>query len=65
MDRLLTLEEAAEALRKTPAQMRWLRHTGGGPRSAKIAGRVMYREGDIIAFVEEAFATDSTGGASR
>jgi RNA polymerase primary sigma factor len=45
--RLLTLVEVAERLRRSPAQLRWMRHNGSGPRSAKIAGRVMYREADV------------------
>jgi hypothetical protein len=53
--KLLTLDEVAELLRKTPAQMRWLRHVGKGPRSAKIGGRVMYREQDVIDLVNDAF----------
>lgn len=56
--KLLTLEEAAELLRKSPAQMRWLRHNSRGPRCAKIGGRVMYREQDVIDWVNAAFETD-------
>lgn len=52
---LLTLEEAAEILRKTPAQMRWMRFNGTGPKSALIGGRVMYRMSDISAFIADAF----------
>lgn len=52
---LLTLPEAAERLRKSPAQMRWMRHQGAGPRSAKIGGRVMYRESDIADYINQAF----------
>lgn len=53
--KLLTMEEAAKALRKSQAQMRWMRHNGTGPRSAKIGGRVMYREQDVIEWVNAAF----------
>ncbi len=52
---LLTLDEAAEMLRKTPAQMRWLRYKGEGPQSALIGGRVMYRLADIRAYIDAAF----------
>lgn len=58
--KLLTLEEAAALLRKSPAQMRWLRHNSRGPRCAKIGGRVMYRERDVIDWVNEAFETDES-----
>ncbi len=53
---LMTLEEVAEMLRKSPAQLRWMRHNGSGPKSAKIAGRVMYRRADVIAWVDAQFA---------
>lgn len=52
---LLTLEEVAEMLRKSPSQMRWLRHNGTGPKSARLGGRVMYRESDVLAWIETAF----------
>lgn len=55
--KLLTLDEVAEILRKTPAQCRWMRHTGAGPKSAKLAGRLVYREQDVIDWVNQAFET--------
>ena len=45
--KLLTLDEVAAQLRRSPAQLRWMRHNNTGPRSAKVAGRVMYREDDL------------------
>lgn len=64
--RLLTLAEVAERLRRSPAQLRWMRHNGTGPRSAKIAGRAMYLEADIDRYIEQAFADEcvSRGGAA-
>jgi predicted DNA-binding transcriptional regulator AlpA len=53
---LLTLEEVAELLRKSPAQIRWMRHAGTGPKSAKVGGRVMFRRADVIAWVDAQFA---------
>lgn len=53
--KLLTLEEVAEMLRKSPAQMRWMRHNGTGPKAARLGGRVMYREQDVIDWVNAAF----------
>lgn len=58
--KLLTLDEVAEMLRKSPAQMRWLRHNSRGPRCAKIGGRVMYREADVIDWVNQAFEEESS-----
>lgn len=53
--KLLTLNEVAELLRKSPAQLRWMRHNKSGPPSATIGGRVMYREQDVVDWINEAF----------
>lgn len=58
--KLLTIDEVAEMLRKSPAQLRWMRHNGSGPKSAKLGGRVMYREADIIDWVNAAFDAEAT-----
>jgi predicted DNA-binding transcriptional regulator AlpA len=58
--RLLTLDEVAEMLRKSPAQLRWMRHNGSGPRCAKLAGRVMYREQDVIDWINAAFEAEAS-----
>jgi predicted DNA-binding transcriptional regulator AlpA len=58
--KLLTTDEVAEILRKSPAQLSWMRHKGSGPRSAKIGGRVMYRETDIVEYVNAAFEAEGT-----
>ncbi|TFC84855.1 helix-turn-helix domain-containing protein [Cryobacterium sp. TMT4-31] len=58
MHQLLTLEEAAAMLRKTPNQMRWLIHNGTAPKSGKIAGRRMFRESDVEAYIEAAFSDE-------
>ena len=54
-DRLLYLEEAAELLRRSPASLRYLVHKGTGPRSARIAGRRMFRESDVLAWIHAQF----------
>ncbi|MCX8455333.1 helix-turn-helix transcriptional regulator [Paenarthrobacter ureafaciens] len=53
--KLLTLDEVALMLRKSPAQMRWMRHNNTGPRSARLGGRVMYREKDVLDWIDAAF----------
>ncbi|WP_341997219.1 DNA-binding protein [Microbacterium sp. LWH7-1.2] len=60
MDRILFLDEVAERLRRTPAQLRWMLHTGSAPKSAMIAGRRCSRESDVEKFIADAFA-DSQG----
>lgn len=57
--KLLTLEEVAGLLRRSPAQLRWMRHNNTGPRSAKVAGRVMYMEDDLNEWIEVQFAADA------
>lgn len=58
--KLLTLDEVADMLRKSPAQMRWMRHNGTGPRAARLGGRVMYREIDVINWVNAAFEAEAS-----
>ncbi|TFC00260.1 MULTISPECIES: AlpA family transcriptional regulator [unclassified Cryobacterium] len=59
MNSLLTLDETAEQLRKSPAQLRWMIHCGTAPNSAKIGGRRMFRVTDIEAYIEAAFASSA------
>ncbi|WP_157156248.1 AlpA family transcriptional regulator [Diaminobutyricimonas sp. LJ205] len=59
MPELLTLEEVADLLRKSPAQIRWMIHNGTAPKSGKIGGRRMFRKADVDAYIEAAFATDA------
>lgn len=58
--KLLTLDEVAEMLRKSPAQVRWMRHAETGPKCAKLGGRVMYREQDVIDWVNAAFEAEAS-----
>lgn len=55
----MTLEEAAMFLRKSPAQMRWMRHAGTGPKSAKVGGRVMFRKSDVMTWVDAQFEAEA------
>lgn len=52
---LLTLKEAAEMLRKSEAQLRWMIHSGTAPRSGLIGGRRMFMLSEIERFITEAF----------
>ena len=58
MDPLLTLDEAAERLRRPPATLRFWRHKGIGPKSFKLGRGVVYRESDLEAWVEEQYADE-------
>lgn len=59
MTQLLTLDEVAQRLRKTPAALRWLIHDGRAPKHAKIGGRIMFKESDVDQYIEAAFAEAS------
>ena len=56
--RLLTIDEVAESLRKSPAQLRWMIHRGTAPKSALIGGRRLFRLVDVERFVSEAFEVE-------
>lgn len=56
VDRLLYVEEVAEMLRKTPSALRYMIHAGNAPPSARIAGRRMFKESQVNAWIEEQFA---------
>ncbi len=53
MDRLLTTEQVAELLPYATGTLRWMRHTGRGPKSFTLPGgrKVLYRESDILAWI--------------
>ena len=58
-NKLLTTTEVAEMTRLPEATIRWFRHAGKGPRSARLGRRVVYRESDVLAWIENAFAEDA------
>ncbi|MDP9116536.1 MAG: helix-turn-helix domain-containing protein [Actinomycetota bacterium] len=49
---LLTISEAADVLRAPLATLRYWRHLGTGPRSFRLGRRVVYRRGDIEAWID-------------
>ncbi len=55
MDRLLTIKQLEETGLGPEATLRFWRHTGYGPPSAKIGRRVMYRESDVEAWIKAQF----------
>lgn len=56
--RLLFVDEVAELLRRTPASLRWMISQGTAPKHAKIAGRVVFREVDVLAYIDAAFKSE-------
>ena len=58
-DRLLLISEVAAITRLTENTLRYLRHVGRGPRSAKLGKRIVYREGDVHQWIEDQFLVDT------
>lgn len=54
--KLMTVDEVADKLRRSPSQLRWMIHQGTAPKSAKIGGRRFFKETEVEKFIEEAFA---------
>lgn len=56
---LKLIEEAAEFLRTPVATLRYWRHMGTGPRSARIGGRIFYKTVDLENWLNEQFEKES------
>lgn len=57
---LMTIEEVAKMTRLPVATLRWYRATGsGGPKSAKLGRRVMYRRAEVESWIAAAFEVSS------
>lgn len=59
---LMTTQEVADMLRKSPATLRYWRHIGQGPRSFKLGRAVVYERSDVLAFVSAQRSAASIGG---
>jgi predicted DNA-binding transcriptional regulator AlpA len=55
MSRILRIPEVSEVTGVPEATLRFWRHQGVGPRSAKLGRRVVYREADVLAWVDAQF----------
>jgi DNA-binding transcriptional MerR regulator len=53
MDRLLTTREVAEIIRLAPETLRYWRWKGIGPKSFRLGSRVVYREKDVLAWIDD------------
>ncbi len=54
LDRLLTVQEAADVLRCSVSSLDKWRLTGNGPQFVKVGARVRYRPADVAAYVARA-----------
>jgi hypothetical protein len=64
METYLTTVEVAERFRTVPGTVRYWRHVGKGPRSFKVGRRVLYRQADVEAWVDEALGDVKDSRAS-
>jgi predicted DNA-binding transcriptional regulator AlpA len=55
MDKLLRLPEVAELIGVPENTLRFWRHRGTGPKSARLGRRVVYRECDVLAWIDQQF----------
>ena len=62
MTTLLRFEDVAARVPVPPATIRWLIHQNRFPPAAKIGRRLVWREEDITAWIDEQFE-QSTGAA--
>lgn len=62
---LMTVDEAAEILRRTPGTLRWWRHAGQGPRSFTLGRRVYYDRADLLTWIEAEAQRTARGGTAR
>ena len=56
--KLMTKTEVAERLGRSPRAVEWMIYAGTGPKSALIAGRRMFRESDIEAWIDAQFEAE-------
>jgi predicted DNA-binding transcriptional regulator AlpA len=63
MTNLLRLPEVAVLTGIPEATLRFWRHQGTGPKSAKLGRRVVYREVDVLAWIDAQFDDNGTPAA--
>lgn len=65
MSELLGIEQLAELLGAPVNTVRYWRTIGYGPKSARMGRRVVYRRGDVLAWIDAQFsATEMPAGAA-
>lgn len=62
--RLLFIPAVAVMLNRSNAQLRWMIQQGTAPKHAKIGGRIVFREADVLAYIAAAFG-DTTERHTR
>jgi predicted DNA-binding transcriptional regulator AlpA len=62
---ILLMPEVSELTRVPMSTLRFYRHSGQGPRSFLLGGRVAYKRSDVTAWVESQYATATGGDANK
>lgn len=55
MDRLLSIAETSGRTTVPVPTLRFYRHKNTGPKSFKLGGRVVYKESDVEAWIDEQY----------
>ena len=55
MEKLLRLPEVAEMTGLPENTLRFWRHQGTGPKSARLGRRIVYRERDVTDWIDQQF----------
>jgi predicted DNA-binding transcriptional regulator AlpA len=63
MTRLLRVRDVAALTGIPEATLRFWRHERRGPKSAKLGRRVVYREEDVLAWIDAQFENDGNPAA--
>jgi predicted DNA-binding transcriptional regulator AlpA len=59
VDHILDTDEVSRLLSVPIPTLRWWRHQGMGPKSFKLGPRkVMYKESDVLAWIEEQYEAE-------
>jgi predicted DNA-binding transcriptional regulator AlpA len=56
----MSIGEVAELTRRTIGGLYALRYRGSGPPSFRLGGRLVYRRGDVVAWIEGTLPPTST-----
>lgn len=57
--KLWTIDDVAEYLGRSRRAVEWMVYAGTGPKSAVLAGRRMFRQADVEAWIDEQFEKES------
>jgi predicted DNA-binding transcriptional regulator AlpA len=65
MTEILLKRQVAAEYPIPAATLQFYRSRGGGPKSFKLGGRVVYKRSDVEAWIEERYNAENGGGPSN